>query len=151
MAIPPLRIKEVAASGRHRRVRTERTFADSANAVPGGEWARSTHTLRVVDWLRRHDVPTAVRAMKDGAFDFLARPFDDSELLRVLSNAIERSRVALLDQSGRLGHPCLKLGPQTIDQLGDGDVVARVDHLDEVRHIEQRCWQCTRLCDQPHP
>jgi FixJ family two-component response regulator len=37
--------------------------------------------------------------MKDGAFDFLARPLDESELLRVLGDAIERSRLSLLEEA----------------------------------------------------
>lgn len=42
------------------------------------------------------DVPTAVRAMKDGAVDFLTRPCDDADLLRALKDGLERSRAALL-------------------------------------------------------
>lgn len=38
------------------------------------------------------DVPTAVRAMKAGAVDFLAKPVDDVELLGATGLALERDR-----------------------------------------------------------
>jgi FixJ family two-component response regulator len=37
------------------------------------------------------DIPMAVRAMKAGAVDFLAKPFDDKELLDAVREAIVRS------------------------------------------------------------
>jgi FixJ family two-component response regulator len=37
------------------------------------------------------DIPMAVRAMKAGAVDFLAKPFDDKELLDAVHQAIGRS------------------------------------------------------------
>jgi FixJ family two-component response regulator len=37
------------------------------------------------------DIPMAVRAMKAGAVDFLAKPFDDKELLDAVREAIDRS------------------------------------------------------------
>ena len=36
------------------------------------------------------DIPMAVRAMKAGAVDFLAKPFDDKELLEAVQQAIGR-------------------------------------------------------------
>jgi FixJ family two-component response regulator len=41
------------------------------------------------------DVPTTVQAMKDGAVEFLTKPFGDDVLLSAIRQAIERSRVAL--------------------------------------------------------
>jgi FixJ family two-component response regulator len=41
------------------------------------------------------DVPTTVRAMKAGAFEFLTKPFDDRVLLDAIRHAIGRSRAAL--------------------------------------------------------
>jgi FixJ family two-component response regulator len=41
----------------------------------------------------RGDVPTSVRAMKAGAVDFLAKPFDDHELLSAVEIAIEKDEL----------------------------------------------------------
>jgi DNA-binding NtrC family response regulator len=38
-------------------------------------------------------IDTAVRAMKLGAFDYLAKPFDPDELMRVVERALERRRL----------------------------------------------------------
>jgi FixJ family two-component response regulator len=41
------------------------------------------------------DVPMTVRAMKEGAVDFLIKPFDDEVLLSAIRNSISRSNIAL--------------------------------------------------------
>jgi FixJ family two-component response regulator len=38
------------------------------------------------------DIPTSVRAMKQGAVDFLPKPFDDTQLLDAVARAIERNK-----------------------------------------------------------
>jgi FixJ family two-component response regulator len=43
----------------------------------------------------RNDVRIAVQAMKNGAFEFLTRPFDGDVLLKAIGQAIRRSEVAL--------------------------------------------------------
>ena len=45
------------------------------------------------------DVPMSVRAMKAGAVEFLTKPFKDDVLLDAIRSAIERSRIALLQDS----------------------------------------------------
>jgi FixJ family two-component response regulator len=45
------------------------------------------------------DVPTTVRAMKAGAFDFLTKPLENDVLLAAIRHALERSRAALLHES----------------------------------------------------
>jgi FixJ family two-component response regulator len=37
------------------------------------------------------DIPMSVRAMKDGAVDFLPKPFDDTQLLAAVARAVERT------------------------------------------------------------
>jgi FixJ family two-component response regulator len=37
-----------------------------------------------------NDVPTATQAMKNGAVDFLMKPFDDKELIEAVKHALER-------------------------------------------------------------
>jgi FixJ family two-component response regulator len=45
------------------------------------------------------DVPMTVQAMKAGAIEFLTKPFNDTVLLEAIRGAIERSRVALRQES----------------------------------------------------
>jgi FixJ family two-component response regulator len=45
------------------------------------------------------DVPTSVRAMKAGAVEFLTKPLKDDVLLEAIRHALERSRVALRQES----------------------------------------------------
>jgi FixJ family two-component response regulator len=48
------------------------------------------------------DVPTATRAMKKGAVDFLTKPFDDEELIQAVKRASERSEERLRKRGERL-------------------------------------------------
>jgi FixJ family two-component response regulator len=45
------------------------------------------------------DVPMTVRAMKAGAVEFFTKPFDDEVLLDAIRHAIDRSRVALSEET----------------------------------------------------
>ena len=38
-------------------------------------------------------IPKAVEAMKEGAYDYLAKPFDPEEALLVVQRAVERKRL----------------------------------------------------------
>ena len=51
----------------------------------------SGQELPVVFITGHGDIPMAVRAMKAGAVDFLAKPFDDKEFLDAVREAIDRS------------------------------------------------------------
>jgi FixJ family two-component response regulator len=47
------------------------------------------------------DVPTATQAMKNGAVDFLLKPFDDGELIEAVKRALERGEEQLRKCRGR--------------------------------------------------
>ncbi len=46
------------------------------------------------------DIPSSVRAMKEGAVDFLTKPFDDEELLGAIRRALARDAEALKQWDG---------------------------------------------------
>jgi len=54
--------------------------------------AGTAHTLPIIFISGHGDIPTSVRAMKKGAVDFLPKPFRAQDLLRVIGEALERSR-----------------------------------------------------------
>lgn len=47
------------------------------------------------------DVPRSVRAMKQGAIDFLQKPFEEDDLLRAISSAVARDEALRLQKSDR--------------------------------------------------
>ncbi len=47
------------------------------------------------------DVPTATQAMKNGAVDFLTKPFDDGELIEAVKRALERGEEQLRKRGER--------------------------------------------------
>lgn len=47
------------------------------------------------------DVRMAVRALKEGAFDFIEKPFDDDQLLESISMALERQQRLRVEQDER--------------------------------------------------
>ena len=63
------------------------------------------------------DVPTATRAMKKGAVDFLTKPFDDEELILAVKRALERAEEQLRRHGERReARRCIdKLTPREFD------------------------------------
>ena len=76
-------------------------------------------TLAIVIITGRGDVPTAVRAMKAGAIDFLEKPFSDDALLDAVRCALSKNtaaaRAAAVDQAVRR---IAGLSPRERDVLG---------------------------------
>jgi FixJ family two-component response regulator len=52
--------------------------------------AQTKSPLPVIFLSGRGDVPTSVKAMKDGALDFLTKPVDEKALLRTVESALQR-------------------------------------------------------------
>src|SRR5260370_27052898 len=63
------------------------------------------------------DVPTCTKAMKNGAVDFLLKPFDDRELIEPVTRALERGEEQLRKCRGRREALGLiaKLTPRELD------------------------------------
>ena len=53
------------------------------------------HDIGIIFITGHGDIPMAVRAMKTGAVDFLAKPFDDQALLDAIEHALRRLRTPL--------------------------------------------------------
>ncbi|MFV0541420.1 MAG: sigma-54-dependent transcriptional regulator [Aestuariibaculum sp.] len=54
---------------------------------------RTKHTIPVVLMTGYAEVSTAVQAMKQGAFDYISKPFNPTEVLEVISNALEEKAI----------------------------------------------------------
>jgi FixJ family two-component response regulator len=59
------------------------------------ELAARGHSIPIIFITGHGDIPMSVRAMKDGAVEFLAKPFRDQDLLDAIQQALERDRVAM--------------------------------------------------------
>jgi FixJ family two-component response regulator len=100
--------------------------------------------LPIIFLTGRADVPTSVRAMKDGAVDLLTKPADEANLIRAVHSAIEKDRKQGLERDRRaqverrlatLTHRerqvlelviCGKLNKQTAAELGTGEKTIKV-------------------------
>ena len=62
------------------------------------ELSKADYSMPIVFITGHGNIPMGVQAMKKGAVDFLAKPFDDEELLQAVREAIEK------DTQGRAEH-----------------------------------------------
>ena len=58
------------------------------------ELNRADYHMPIIFITGHGDIPMSVEAMKDGALDFLTKPFHDKELLQVIEKAIEKDTYA---------------------------------------------------------
>jgi FixJ family two-component response regulator len=81
---------------------------------------RSRTDMPIIFMSASADVPGTVRAMKAGAVEFLAKPFDTRVLLGAIDLAIERSRIALmvLAKTLSLQSRYERLSPRERDVMG---------------------------------
>jgi RNA polymerase sigma factor (sigma-70 family) len=75
------------------------------------ELSRADYSMPVIFITGHGNIPMSVQAMKKGAVNFLAKPFDDEELLQAVREAIEKDRKAKAERAEV--HDALKL----IEQL----------------------------------
>ncbi len=54
--------------------------------------SKPDYSMPIVFITGHSDIPMSVEAMKKGAVHFLSKPFDDNDLLRAMSEAIEKDR-----------------------------------------------------------
>jgi len=62
---------------------------------------RAQRTMPIIFITGHGTVPTSVRAMKEGALDFLQKPFEDQKLLDGIQRALTRSRQARAESAER--------------------------------------------------
>jgi DNA-binding NtrC family response regulator len=74
-------------------------------------------------------VETAVHAMKEGAFDFITKPFDTDHLLLLIKRALETQRLHTEN---------LILKDQLASQLGVPDIIGKSNGINEVAQKVQR-------------
>jgi FixJ family two-component response regulator len=58
------------------------------------ELVRAERQIPIIFVTAHGDIPMAVQAMKEGAIDFLAKPFRDEQLLEAIWKALERDAAA---------------------------------------------------------
>jgi len=75
------------------------------------ELSRADYGMPIIFITGHGNIPMSVQAMKKGAVNFLAKPFDDEELLQAVREAIEKDRKAKAERAEV--HDALKL----IEQL----------------------------------
>jgi FixJ family two-component response regulator len=65
------------------------------------ELTQSGHPMSIVFLSGRGDIPSAAKAMREGAIDFLVKPVDEPELLDAVSRALAKDEERLLADRAR--------------------------------------------------
>ena len=74
------------------------------------ELSKADYSMPIIFITGHGNIPMSVQAMKKGAVNFLAKPFDDEELLQAVREAIEKDRRAKAERAEV--HDALKLTEQ---------------------------------------
>jgi two-component system response regulator PilR (NtrC family) len=91
--------------------------------------AKSRHAATEVILITAHStVENAIGAMRHGAYDFVAKPFDASELAVLVGKALEKQALALENQSLRA----------RVSELNDTEVLGRSSAMRGVMDLVQR-------------
>jgi FixJ family two-component response regulator len=61
--------------------------------------SQADYSMPIIFITGHGNIPMSVQAMKKGAVDFLAKPFDDEELLQAVKKAIEKDREARAERA----------------------------------------------------
>jgi two-component system, LuxR family, response regulator FixJ len=98
-------------------------------------------TLPVIMITGHGDVPTAVRAMKGGAVDFIEKPFDDEALLRAIEASLANDRTERVREVEDAAQRVARLSPrehEVLDALvaGRSNKVIAYDLSLSVRTVE---------------
>jgi FixJ family two-component response regulator len=56
------------------------------------ELQRQNHSIPLIFITGHGDIPMSVQAMKNGAVDFLTKPYNDEDLLRAIGRALEKDQ-----------------------------------------------------------
>jgi FixJ family two-component response regulator len=70
------------------------TYPVSADSILQRELVRTEAPIPIIFVSGHGDIPMSVRAIKEGAVDFLAKPFRDQDLLDAIQHALEIDRAA---------------------------------------------------------
>ena len=98
--------------------------------MPGMDGLELQHRLHEIDPLLQvivmtgyASVDSAVQAMKQGAYDYLAKPFDPDEVSRIVQHAVERRRLQR-DNAGLRAQ--LEATVPVLEMIGDGPAMNRL-------------------------
>jgi two-component system, LuxR family, response regulator FixJ len=132
--------------------------------------AERGHDMPVIFLTGRADVPICISAMKQGAFDFITKPFDEAELLAAVERALakaaalERQRAQLATTNSRLatltlrerevlGHVLAgRLNKQIAADLGAAEKTIKVHRARCMFKMQARSLaELVRMVERAHP